>query len=823
MQKPSKAGVVVLCLFGTPFAAMGLFFAVVSGMSNANGAADAWIGILFGAAFSCIGFGLMAAGILGYGRLKRQKALEDANPQTPWMWKPDWAAGRADGSNSRSNVLAWVFAALWNLISVPIAVSFLPKALAQNDLRGLLVAFFPLVGFGIAVYAVHATLRTMRYGRTSFCFEGATFSPGSKLKGSIHLRLPADTPHGFDLTLSCTRRIETGSGKNRHVEEFALWQEQKRVAPESVLRGPNDAQVPVEFAVPGDAFETNDDNANDRVFWRLHAQADVPGVDFSDNYEVPVFRTQASEAQRVSGPDAAAAVEEGPIAAPDSTHIVYRADWDGPGFYFPPLRNHAQALGVVFFAAIWSAVVYFLWKDARAPWVFRIVFSLAELLVGYMLLTVVFGSAMLRVRGGVLEVRKSVLGIGSVRTVAFDDVSSIAPVSQGQASPSGQVLFGIRIARNAGGDINIAANSLTDAEARWVVATIEAAMGRKQDTRLQFSSSFGAPPQGPVWGGSGSKAAAVAMPATTRRTQRLIAVAGFAIWLLFAGQVFRTFFRDADRSGAFGAGSGRQTAGARPIPADFSRIGTLPAQRQSEDLLELSVRHDERALAMFESKIDSWTGTLQLTDRMKQLEAQSRFSTDLRVREANADLNLAIAGLHRDSGTVESLMQRAEADASARPQAYYYLGMEGGRGVDSERVFAFLSDRAQHDPDAVARQWAVEGLRFFKSDKALDLMYSAFTSDPSLTVRDRAGCNLSDCGIFTRAQRIQYLPKLVELSGDPALSPQMRTWVFMALRGITDESIADDARAWREWNELHGAERARQFAALPWYEVKGDQ
>jgi hypothetical protein len=48
-----------------------------------------------------------------------------------------------------------------------------------------------------------------------------------------------------------------------------------------LLPGPmGDAAIPVEFSIPSDAYESNHDDPNDQVLWLLHAQADVPGVNF---------------------------------------------------------------------------------------------------------------------------------------------------------------------------------------------------------------------------------------------------------------------------------------------------------------------------------------------------------------------------------------------------------------------------------------------------------------------------------------------------------------------------------------------------------------
>lgn len=826
MQRPTIAGVILLCLFGLPFAGFGLFFAATSALAFNNGNRASWPGILFGVVFSSIGFGLMAAAVLGYKKANQQADQQDANPTQPWTWKPDWAAGRADGNNPKANIAVWVFAALWDAISFPVAALVLPKLLAQQDPRALLVIIFPLAGFAITLFAIRGTMRALRYGRTNFRFDSARFSPGSRVKGSIHLKLPSAVPHGFDLTLSCKRHIVTGSGKSRSVQELVLWQEARNISAESIVRGRDDAEVPVDFAIPADAYQTDEDNSDDRVYWQLHAQADVPGVDFSDDYELPVFKVAGADANQDSlsptAADSSAAQRE--VSAPSSTRIVLTQEAGGPSFYFPPLRNGGQALGLLAFAAIWSGVVYFLWITARAPWLFRVVFSLGELLVLYALLNVLTGTSLLRVRDGMLEARNALLGLGTTHGIPLDQVISVMPTTQGQANMSGKVMCGIVIRQSDGREFNIAANSLRQDEADWVVATIDNAMGRKQDTRLQFRSFYGPPPQPaplPAYPGP-----AVAAPAAVKSAPRNFAALIFLAWLVVAGVIFyRSYHRLGPPPNA--AAAARSTA--RPAPvgpmtsADETRIAALPVQEQAEELLERSVLHDERALELFERNIDGWTGQLRFTTRMTRLEQRSRYSKDLRVRHANADLNLALQGWRRDQQSADALMQQAHGDARSRPSAYYYLGMEGGRGVDSDRIFAFLSDRALHDDDPLARQWAVEGLQFFQTDQALDVLYQSFTTDPAMAVRDRAGCNVSDCGIFTRAQRMRYVPKLIELSGDPSLAPQMRSWTFLALNEITDASVPANSAAWRAWYQQHGAAKTQEFSALPWYSVRGDE
>ena len=151
------------------------------------------------------------------------------------------------------------------------------------------------------------------------------------------------------------------------------------------------------------------------------------------------------------------------------------------------------------------------------------------------------------------------------------------------------------------------------------------------------------------------------------------------------------------------------------------------------------------------------------------------------------------------------------------------MGMLAGRGVAYDRLYPVLLDYAKHDPDATVRVWAIEGMRYLGTDEALDQLFDSFVSDSSNQVRDRAGCNVSDCGNFKRTQRMRMVSKLITLAADPSTTPQMRNWSFLALREITDENLPNDGSAWQNWNDEHGAEKLAQFEQADWWQVRGDE
>jgi hypothetical protein len=200
----------------------------------------------------------------------------------------------------------------------------------------------------------------------------------------------------------------------------------------------------------------------------------------------------------------------------------------------------------------------------------------------------------------------------------------------------------------------------------------------------------------------------------------------------------------------------------------------------------------------------------------------------LRIRLAHADMSLTLQGFHENERAANSLLARANTDPQHRAWAVYYLGMLAGRGVDYDHIHKVLVDYAQNDKDPNVRQWAVEGLQFLAKDDVLDELFTSFTQDPSVTVRDRAGCNISDCGIFTRKQRMRMVPKLIDFAAQQSASSQstsaqMRNWCFMALREITDQNLPPDANAWNNWYAEHGAEKMAEFESLDWWQVRGTE
>jgi hypothetical protein len=474
-------------------------------------------------------------------------------------------------------------------------------------------------------------------------------------------------------------------------------------------------------------------------------------------------------------------------------------------------------------ASVWTAIVYFLIHDQRAPWFFGPVFGFFDLLLIYGLIKAATGSSRIEVGNGKIRFRRAMLGIGTAREVPFSAIAQILTVTIGQQRGV-RASYYLYLYTQGGRKLALADAIDNRQEARWVAAQLEKLAGLKLDTHVAVQAGLGAPSAPPQRGRAPSGPSLA-----FRRNSPVATAVGLAFFLAWMGFVgYHIFSRGHRQSNRVAKGSVsakrplRQAAYSPLTNMDVQRLQALPEQAQAEELLERAIQHDPRALDWFEQKVDTYRN-LTRTAHMNELEERSRYSTDLRVRYANADLNLALDGLPKTNSSAAQLITLAQADPAHRAYSVYHMGMLAGRGVDYARLYPILVDYAKNDANPQVRQWAIEGMRYLGSDEALEQLFDSFTHDPSDAVRDRAGCNVSDCGNFMRKQRMRMAPRLIELAADPQTTPKMRNWAFVALREITDQALPGDASAWQNWYAQHGTEKMAEFEQLDWWKVRGDQ
>src|SRR5882724_12819327 len=184
MTQPSKGASIFLTLFGLPFLGGGLAFIYARLLSRGNfDTFDIFASIMFGSVFVFIGGGLIYAALRGYGLLKQQAAREEASPISPWLWRTDWAARRAESLNEKSAVVLWVLAVLCNLVTLPFLLGMAQQFERSRNPVIFLLLGFNLIGAILIVKAARASIRRRRFGETYFEFDTLPFSTGEGARG----------------------------------------------------------------------------------------------------------------------------------------------------------------------------------------------------------------------------------------------------------------------------------------------------------------------------------------------------------------------------------------------------------------------------------------------------------------------------------------------------------------------------------------------------------------------------------------------------------------------------------------------------------------
>jgi hypothetical protein len=246
-----------------------------------------------------------------------------------------------------------------------------------------------------------------------------------------------------------------------------------------------------------------------------------------------------------------------------------------------------------------------------------------------------------------------------------------------------------------------------------------------------------------------------------------------------------------------------------PVPAsanvlsehEIVALDSMPPQSQAELLLERSINHYRGANEQIAARVDGWRARLSLDGRLNQLFTTAINSNDLTVRTAGIEIDIAARNLVKNSATVDRLEPATRSvEQGIRVNALWDLALIGNRGVDQERILQILLGSV-HDENVNIRYWAVEGLAYLAVDAAIAPLLDTFQNDPSPLIRERAACGLAQSGMFSAAQRLTAVPRLLEFAIDGALNAETRTWVFQALRDITGQDLPHDAGRWRDWYE----------------------
>ncbi len=239
---------------------------------------------------------LAIVGALGMAFVYRQhKAREQrlnivyGDTPRPWLYREDWAAGVVEPNDGQRIGLNAIAAA----ICLMIASITLGMQVWKGQWKPLALGVAAAVG-AVGLYCLYQLLRCIvvrrHFGKTVFRLATVPGKVGGKLAGVVMAPVAVANSKRIQVRLACVERYTTGGDDGGG--ESTVWKQEARVDRTLAADDPRNVGLPILFDIPASALETDLD---DTVTWKLTVSAKLPGIDYHDEFVVPIFRTATEQ------------------------------------------------------------------------------------------------------------------------------------------------------------------------------------------------------------------------------------------------------------------------------------------------------------------------------------------------------------------------------------------------------------------------------------------------------------------------------------------------------------------------------------------------
>jgi hypothetical protein len=140
----------------------------------------------------------------------RRACAAEPLPRRTVRRRPEWTDGRIKGSTHTGAYVAIVIGVIWNLIAWPTAWPIGPEV-ANGNSSAAFVFVFPLVGIGLAAWAIRAWLQLKRFKVATLVLERLPVALGGRLKASVRVDAEVPIATDFRLELECVEERITAT------------------------------------------------------------------------------------------------------------------------------------------------------------------------------------------------------------------------------------------------------------------------------------------------------------------------------------------------------------------------------------------------------------------------------------------------------------------------------------------------------------------------------------------------------------------------------------------------------------------------------------
>jgi hypothetical protein len=466
MIEGAMPGFGYVVLFLVPFIGVSLFTAVSAVRAfqagdGRTGGVLAAVAVAFGLASTIV----LARALSARPRAARLRALRQAYPAEPWMWREDWAAGRSESEPGTSAGSMVVFAVLVSLLTA-FLFFFAPEQLAKASTLIPLHVMLPVISVVLIVVAGRRLVSSKKFGSSVLVLAAVPAPLGGRLEGAIETSLPRGAADVV-VRLACIRITTTTSGEDRNTTEHLVWHDEQSAPGPFELRPASRIAIPVRFDLPAEALPTQKVSVGDEIVWRLEAAAALPGVDYAARFDVPVFAVAGASAPAPSAPALARAAA--PLRpSPASVHVAPTTS-GGTAFWFGPARNPGAATSFTVFVAIFGAA---LWIQLRlgVP-IFPFITGAVLLLILLVSAHLWTGTSRVVVEKGTVTITKTLLGVPWTRRASCADITDVR-LAIGMSTGS-RAWYDLKLARRHGPPLGAGSGVGNKREAEWLAAELK--------------------------------------------------------------------------------------------------------------------------------------------------------------------------------------------------------------------------------------------------------------------------------------------------------------------------------------------------------------
>lgn len=444
-----------------------------------------WATLIFRGVFMLVfaapGFGWLAWQRLARRRERIKAALALAHPDEPWLWNKAWAGGRIR-SSTKNVIFPLLFTVVWNAISLSVWFRLSDEISYTDGLKFWLVLAFPVIGLVLMVWSVVVVLRWRKFGRSIFELAALPGVIGGQLAGVIRTPVTIESEDVFLVKLKCIRVKHTEGSESRTVRSV-LWRDEQLVGRDLLQYDAKRSAIPVLFQIPYECRPSDDSSPDNIVYWSLEVSAKTPGIDFQTEFDVPVFKTPASDPNFEVDPKLAAE-----YAAPDNPQrdlrdagVVKTPSPTGEGylFEFPMARHSGLAVGVTLVTILLFGVPL-VWMYLSFEWIaipFGLVFGLIGLFMFIFTIELWFYRSVVDVSRDGMIITGGLFGRGTSRHVEVDNISRIKLVSN--IGGESQMYYTLVVVCNGGEKLTVGKHLPGKRLATAVVRQIEEALGKQ--------------------------------------------------------------------------------------------------------------------------------------------------------------------------------------------------------------------------------------------------------------------------------------------------------------------------------------------------------